>query len=174
MDFTSIGDTVNLAARLEGANKAYGTKTLITEAVHDKVQELYLCREIDLLTVKGKNQPVRIYELLQRTEEASAKLAEMKRVFEEGLAALPAPEVARGGEGLPPPGREAEGRDQRGVPAPHRAPEGQPARQGVGRGVQPDGEVGRRPRRRRPEARRPYPVVRSPAATPWMVSRSRL
>jgi class 3 adenylate cyclase len=38
MDFTSIGDTVNLAARLEGANKTYGTKTLITEAVHDKVK----------------------------------------------------------------------------------------------------------------------------------------
>ena len=42
MDFTSIGDTVNLAARLEGANKIYGTKTLITEAVHDRVTEAYL------------------------------------------------------------------------------------------------------------------------------------
>ncbi len=85
MDFTSIGDTVNLAARLEGANKTYGTKTLITEAVYRRVKDAYLCREIDLLTVKGKRQPVRIYELLQRIEEASEKLAVMKRVFEEGL-----------------------------------------------------------------------------------------
>ena len=56
MDFTCIGDTVNLAARLESANKTYGTKTLITEAVHDKVKAGFLCREIDLLTVKGKRQ----------------------------------------------------------------------------------------------------------------------
>jgi adenylate cyclase len=85
MDFTSIGDTVNLAARLEGANKPYGTKTLITEAVYECVKEVYLCREVDLLTVKGKTRPVRIYELLQRHEEAAQRLVDMKRIFEEGL-----------------------------------------------------------------------------------------
>ncbi len=85
MDFTSIGDTVNLAARLEGANKAYGTKTLITEHVHEKVNDTYLCREIDMLTVKGKSLPVRIYELLQRHENAAQKVVDMRRVFEEGL-----------------------------------------------------------------------------------------
>ena len=41
MDFTSIGDTVNLAARLEGTNKEYGTKTLITEAVYEKVRTAF-------------------------------------------------------------------------------------------------------------------------------------
>jgi class 3 adenylate cyclase len=86
MDFTSIGDTVNLAARLEGANKTYGTKTLITEVVHEMVKELYLCREIDLLTVKGKRRPVRIYELLQSREDATERLATLKRIFEDGLA----------------------------------------------------------------------------------------
>ena len=55
MAFTSIGDTVNLAARLEGANKTYGTKSLISADVHAKVREQFLCREIDLLAVKGKN-----------------------------------------------------------------------------------------------------------------------
>jgi adenylate cyclase len=86
MDFTSIGDTVNLAARLEGTNKEYGTKTLITESVYDKVKDAYVCREIDLLTVKGKNQPVRIYELLQETKTAAEKLTAIKKLFETSLA----------------------------------------------------------------------------------------
>ena len=68
MDFTSIGDTVNLAARLEGTNKEYATKTLITAAVYDKVKDAFICREIDLVTVKGKTEAVRIYELLQETQ----------------------------------------------------------------------------------------------------------
>jgi class 3 adenylate cyclase len=86
MDFTSIGDTVNLAARLEGANKTYGTKSLITGAVQAKVREQFLCREIDLLTVKGKRQPVRIYEVLQEAKTAGDKLREIKKCFETGLS----------------------------------------------------------------------------------------
>lgn len=86
MDFTSIGDTVNQAARLEGANKSYGTRALISEVVHEKVKGAYLCREIDLLTVKGKRRPVRIFELLQEREKSSDKDYEIRRVFEEGLS----------------------------------------------------------------------------------------
>jgi class 3 adenylate cyclase len=86
MDFTSIGDTVNLAARLEGANKTYGTKSLISAAVHAKVREQYLCREIDLLAVKGKNNAVRIFEVLQEHEKAQDKLRHIARYFELGLA----------------------------------------------------------------------------------------
>jgi class 3 adenylate cyclase len=87
MDFTSIGDTVNLAARLEGANKTYGTRTLVSEAVYDKVSEVFLCREIDLLTVKGKRQPVRIFEVLREKKGATPRLEQMRRIFEGGLAA---------------------------------------------------------------------------------------
>ncbi len=87
MDFTSIGDTVNLASRLEGANKKYGTKTLITDAVFSRVRGTFLCREIDMLTVKGKSEPTRIYELLQTQKAASDRLKTMKKVFEEGLEA---------------------------------------------------------------------------------------
>lgn len=85
MDFTSIGDTVNLAARLEGTNKEYGTKTLITKAVYDKVKESFLCREIDLMTVKGKTEPVRIYEVLQESKSAAEKLVKLKKIFETSL-----------------------------------------------------------------------------------------
>jgi len=85
MDFTSIGDTVNLAARLEGTNKEYGTKTLVTESVYEKVKDAFLCREIDLVTVKGKSQPARIFEVLQETKGSADKLHRMKKVFEESL-----------------------------------------------------------------------------------------
>ena len=86
MDFTSIGDTVNLAARLEGTNKEYATKTLLTAAVYEKVKDAFLCREIDLMTVKGKTEPVRIYELLQATKGSNEKLERLKKVFEDSLA----------------------------------------------------------------------------------------
>jgi len=87
MDFTSIGDTVNLAARLEGANKAYGSKAIITEAVFEKLKDSFVCRELDFIKVKGKNEPVRIYEILQTKAAAVDKLFEIKDLFEKGLAA---------------------------------------------------------------------------------------
>jgi class 3 adenylate cyclase len=87
MDFTSIGDTVNLAARLEGANKAYGSKSIITEAVYEKVKDIFLCRELDFIAVKGKNEPVRIFEILQESLTAQPKLIDIKESFEKGLAA---------------------------------------------------------------------------------------
>jgi len=87
MDFTSIGDTVNLAARLEGANKAYGSKAIITETVFEKLKDTFVCRELDFITVKGKTEPVRIFEILQTKAMASDKLFEIKDLFEKGLAA---------------------------------------------------------------------------------------
>ena len=86
MDFTSIGDTVNLAARLEGTNKVYGTKAIISEAVYEKLQDLFVCRELDFITVKGKTQPVRIYELLYPTNKAPQSVIELKNLFEKGLS----------------------------------------------------------------------------------------
>ncbi|MBP3741824.1 MAG: adenylate/guanylate cyclase domain-containing protein [Treponema sp.] len=85
MDYTSIGDTVNLAARLEGANKAYGSKSIITEAVFEKLKNAFVCRELDFITVKGKTEPVRIFEILQTKAAATDKLFEIKALFEKGL-----------------------------------------------------------------------------------------
>ena len=84
-DFTSIGDTVNIAARLESANKAYGSKAIITEAVFEKLQGSFICRELDLLTVKGKSEPIRIYEILQQKEGAETKIFEIRDFFQKGL-----------------------------------------------------------------------------------------
>ncbi len=85
-DFTSIGDTVNLAARLESANKAYGSKSIITETVYSKLKDSFICRELDFITVKGKTEPVRIYEILQTTVRGTDKLYDIKNLFEKGLA----------------------------------------------------------------------------------------
>lgn len=85
MDFTSIGDTVNLAARLESANKVYGSKSIITEVVYQKLHDSFICRELDYITVKGKTEPVKIYEILQEKSKAEEKIYEIKDNFEKGL-----------------------------------------------------------------------------------------
>lgn len=64
MDYTVMGDTINLGSRLEGTNKVYGTRIIISEYVYEHVKEKVFVRELDLIKVKGKNEPVRIYELL--------------------------------------------------------------------------------------------------------------
>ena len=87
MDFTSIGDTVNLAARLEGANKAYGSKAIISESVFERLSGAFICRELDFITVKGKTEPVRIYEILQKKDDAAVKIYEIRDLFEKGLNA---------------------------------------------------------------------------------------
>ncbi|WP_435627020.1 GAF domain-containing protein [Candidatus Ferrigenium straubiae] len=88
MDFTIIGDGVNLASRLESACKQYGTKILISEFTVRKLQGTYRKREIDLVVVKGKTEPVSIYEILAyHTEETFPNIAEVLELFKDGLAA---------------------------------------------------------------------------------------
>lgn len=85
-DFTSIGDTVNLAARLEGVNKVYGSKTVISESVYNKLQDNFICRELDYITVKGKAEAVRIFEILQAAQKIKDKrIYDLKNLFETGL-----------------------------------------------------------------------------------------
>jgi adenylate cyclase len=68
-NYTVMGDTVNLASRLEGVNKLYGTSILVSESTYQQAATTYLFREIDQVQVKGRLQPVTIYELLGRQED---------------------------------------------------------------------------------------------------------
>jgi adenylate cyclase len=73
MDYTAIGDSVNLAARLEGVNKIFKTQIIISEASHELVKGEFICRELDYLRVKGKKEPTRIFELLTRQKPAESR-----------------------------------------------------------------------------------------------------
>ncbi|MDX9801032.1 MAG: adenylate/guanylate cyclase domain-containing protein [Spirochaetia bacterium] len=64
MNYTLMGDNVNLGARLEGTNKQYGTQIIISEFTYPLVKDKAVVRELDNIRVKGKNKPVLIYELL--------------------------------------------------------------------------------------------------------------
>ncbi len=68
-NYTVMGDTVNLASRLEGVNKRYSTKILISEETYSKVADKFWTREVDKIVVKGKELPVTIYELISNRQE---------------------------------------------------------------------------------------------------------
>lgn len=69
MNYTLMGDNVNLGARLEGTNKSYLTQIIISEYTYGLVRDKVICRELDNIRVKGKNKPVLIYELLDVVED---------------------------------------------------------------------------------------------------------
>jgi len=69
MDYTLMGDNVNLGARLEGTNKVYGTSIIISEFTYNEVKDKVITRELDIIRVKGKKKPVKIYELIDLKDE---------------------------------------------------------------------------------------------------------
>ena len=88
MDFTIIGDGVNLASRLESACKQYGARILVSEFTIRKLQGTYRKREVDMVVVKGKTQPVSVYEILAyHTEESFPNIADLLELFKDGITA---------------------------------------------------------------------------------------
>jgi adenylate cyclase len=71
LSWTVMGDNVNLASRLEGITKEYHAQIVISEATYRQVSSQFVCRELDKIRVKGKNQPVNIYELMDVAAEKS-------------------------------------------------------------------------------------------------------
>ena len=70
--YTALGDTVNLSSRLEGLNKDYGTHIIVNESTYEEAKDSgFIFRELDLIRVKGKLQPVTICELIGRVGENS-------------------------------------------------------------------------------------------------------
>jgi len=86
MDYTIMGNAVNLAARLEGVNKQYHTGgILISEYTREKIGDEFLLRRLDRVRVVGINTPLRLYELLETNNEQSAPIAKKVEQWEKAI-----------------------------------------------------------------------------------------
>jgi len=85
MNYTIMGNAVNLAARLESVNKQYKTWILATEATVSETGDRILARKLDRIRVIGVNEPIRIYELLNTAENASDSQNNLVRIFHDAL-----------------------------------------------------------------------------------------
>ena len=85
MDYTMMGNSVNLASRLEGVNKQYGTWKLISQYTYGHASNRIFVRKLDQVRVVGINEPVQLYELLDEKSEVNEQTQELVDLFHKGL-----------------------------------------------------------------------------------------
>jgi adenylate cyclase len=85
MNYTMMGDTVNLAARLESSAKQYGVYNFVGENIYEKTKQEFVFRFLDFVRVKGKKIPVKVYELVNSKDKISNSKVKLVNLFEEGL-----------------------------------------------------------------------------------------
>ncbi len=83
--YTMMGDTVNLAARLESAAKQYGIFTMISHNTYDLVKDSFEVRQLDKILVVGKSQPVIIYEQIAQKGALPTNFHRLLPIYNEGL-----------------------------------------------------------------------------------------
>ncbi|MCL2689912.1 MAG: CHASE2 domain-containing protein [Chitinispirillia bacterium] len=85
MNYTMMGDSVNLAARLESAAKYYGVYTIISHYTYKMVKDNFEVRMLDKITVVGKSEPIIIYELLSKKGELTPKMRDLLDMYNQGI-----------------------------------------------------------------------------------------
>ena len=84
-DYTVLGDSVNLGSRLEGLNKEYGTTLIISKATLDQTDDRFHQRFLDLVAVKGKREPVDVFEILDAERLPGIQSGAALRAYDEGI-----------------------------------------------------------------------------------------
>lgn len=85
MNYTMMGDSVNLAARLEGANKVYKSDLMISQSTYDQVADDVDVRELDTIRVVGKSEAVTVYQLLDKKDRITGSMADLIDFYNQGL-----------------------------------------------------------------------------------------
>ena len=85
MNYSIFGDNVNLASRLEGINRIYGTKIIVSQSVYEAVGRRMICRPLDIVAVKGKKKSIAIHELLAAKDDGAEALVSFCARFTKGI-----------------------------------------------------------------------------------------